>query len=113
MPIKNIVKKTNFTFGILGLRVLECGEVSKLQLETVRKIIAPFLKKKQKLIWRVFPCFYKTSKSFGSRMGSGKGACTILYIKVRPGQFLFEFTNVLPNLFLLKLIASKFNVKTV
>ena len=107
--------KTKLNKGFFGLKSLEAGEVSVKQIETVRKLLAPYCRKKIKLFWRIKPFFVKTAKAFGSRMGSGKGMASTAFVKVRKGQLLFEvnsFTIKIPIL-LLKKIHSKFAVKTI
>lgn len=115
LPIVTTSIKTTLYKGFFGLKALESGEVSQKQIETVRKLISPFVKKKLKFFLRIKPNFIKTAKPFGSRMGSGKGLSTITFSKVRRGQILFELSTKhfkVPNL-ILKKIHSKFGIKTV
>lgn len=114
LPIVKTSIKTKLIRGFFGLKAIESGEVSVKQIETIRKLLAPFCRKKIKLFWRVRPSFVKTAKAFGSRMGSGKGMISTSFVKVRKGQFLFElnsFINKVPTL-ILKKIHSKFAIKT-
>lgn len=115
LPIVNTCIKTTLSKGFFGLKALESGEISQKQIETVRKLISPFVKKKLKIFLRIKSNFIKTAKPFGSRMGSGKGLATTTYAKVRRGQILFELSTKnfkIPTL-MLKKIHSKFGIKTV
>lgn len=113
--IKNLKKKSILIFNSIGLKALEAGEVTQNQIKTVRKLLSPFVKKRVKFFWRISPNFTKTVKPFGSRMGSGKGIVSTLFCKIKPGQFLFEFSSFLnkPTLLILKKIHSKLNIKTI
>ena len=115
LPIKNLKNKSKLIFNVFGLKALETGEVTINQILIIRKLLAPFIRKRVKFVWRIFPRYYKTNKSFGSRMGSGKGAITTNFCKIRPGHILLEFSSLLykPPIVILKKIQSKLNVKSI
>ena len=123
MPYKKRVKLKQFRykrdsvlFGIYGLKALMPLEVTKKQVEALRRVISRKTLRKSRVWVRIEYDKMVTSKG-GTRMGKGKGNFVELRGHVYIGQVFFEFTNIKKDLleFLFKKIFKKiwFNVKIV
>ncbi len=84
-------------FGEYGLKVLQGGWISNVQIEAGRVCISRFMKRKGKLWIRIFPDKPITSKPAETRMGKGKGAPSGWVAPVKPGRILFEVGGVTEN----------------
>jgi hypothetical protein len=50
LPIKNLKNKSNLLLNVFGLKALEPGEITINQILTIRKLIAPFIRKRLKFV---------------------------------------------------------------
>ena len=93
------LKKFNFknnylNFGTYGLKVLNSGIITTTQIEAARQAIARKTGRKGKLWVKMNPDTPITSKSFGSRMGKGKGSIAHWGYKAKAGSVIFEICGV-------------------
>jgi large subunit ribosomal protein L16 len=88
-------------FGSVGLVALESSFLDSNQIESCRRVISRYTKRKGKLWIRVFPDYPFTAKPIGVRMGKGKGKVDIWVARVCKGKVLFEFDG-LPKAVVLK-----------
>jgi len=80
--------------GSLGLKSLECGKLSYMQIEACRKSIRRNIKKKGKVYIKVFTYFSVTKKPLATRMGKGKGTHKLWICPIRKGQIICEVGGV-------------------
>lgn len=85
---------SNLAFGNIGIKALQSGRISALQLEAVRKLILKKLKSKSKLWIRIFPFLAVTSKPTEVRMGKGKGSLAYWCCPIQAGRILFELKDI-------------------
>lgn len=83
-------KGSTLSFGEYGLKAKTGARVTARQMEAVRKAMSRILKKKGKIINRIFPDVVLTQKPAETRMGGGKGSPETWCALVRPGKILFE-----------------------
>lgn len=105
---------TKLAFGEFGLKSLERGWITSIQLEACRVVINRHMKRKGKLWMRVFPDKPVTKKPIETRMGKGKGAPELWVAVVKPGNILFEVGGVSSEIArdALRLAAVKLGVRT-
>lgn len=60
-------------YGNIALVANETGKVTNFQLESIRRFLRRFLKKKAQIFFRVFPNVPITKKPNDVRLGRGKG----------------------------------------
>lgn len=82
--LETIKKKSLF------LKAVESGRVSSKQLNSSFQIINKRIKKRGKILLRVFPQLPVSKKPVEVRMGKGKGAVNSWISKVQAGTVLFE-----------------------
>lgn len=88
-------KRASFVnFGDYGIQALDRGRITNRQIEACRVAINRYLQRKGKVWIRIFPDKPITKKPLEVRMGKGKGAVDHWVAQVRPGQILFELSNV-------------------
>jgi large subunit ribosomal protein L16 len=85
---------SELSFGVYGLKVMECGYITDRQIEASRVAMTRFIKRGGKIWVRVFPDKPITKKPQETRMGKGKGAPEEWVCVVRPGRILFEMEGV-------------------
>lgn len=85
---------STLSFGIYGLKALECGWMSNRQIEAARIAINRHLKRTGKLWITVFPDKPLTKKPAETRMGKGKGSPESWVAVIKPGRILFEIDGV-------------------
>lgn len=107
-------KKNKLHFGLYGLQATTFGKITARQIESVRRTLANFLRRKGKVWIRIFPDSPITEKPNEVRMGKGKGNVSYWVNKVKPGTILFEITgaNELLIKSALSLASTKLSVKT-
>lgn len=81
-------------FGQYAFKSLEIGQLTQKQIETSSKIIFKRIKKAGRVWIRIFPDQPVSSKSTGIRMGKGKGSVDTYVAAVKPGQIIFEISNI-------------------
>jgi len=87
-------KEDNLYFGDYGLMSKENGYIEEKQLESARKAIANYMKRKGKLWIRVITDRPITRKPAEVRMGQGKGDVDHYAAIIRKGAFIFELGGV-------------------
>lgn len=84
----------DISFGEVGLKATECGNISSRQIEAARIAISRKVKRGGKLWIRIFPDYPFTKKPAETRMGKGKGNPEMWISRVKPGRVLFEIAGV-------------------
>lgn len=82
------------SFGSIGLKAVEAGELTSRQLEAARRTMARAIKRGGKIWIRVFPHIPITRKAAEVPMGSGKGSVEFYVTRIHPGKILFEMGGV-------------------
>ena len=82
------------SFGIFGLKAMECGFISARQIESARRAMAHFTQRGGRIWIRIFPDKPITKHPAESRMGSGKGDVEGYVAVIKPGQLIFEMGAV-------------------
>ena len=81
-------------FGEYGLKALDHGWLTAIQLEAARVALTRHVKRGGKIWMRVFPDKAYSKKPAEVRMGKGKGAPEYYVAVVKPGRILFEMGGV-------------------
>ena len=84
----------DLAFGEFGLKALECGWLTAIQIEAARVALTRHVKRGGKIWLRVFPDKAFSKKPAETRMGKGKGAPEYYVAVVKPGRILFEMGGV-------------------
>lgn len=82
------------SFGNIGLKAVETGEITARQIESARRVMTRSIKKGGKIWIRVFPNKPITKKAAEVPMGSGKGSVEYYGFIAKPGRILFEMDGV-------------------
>ena len=82
------------SFGIFGLKAMECGFISARRIESARRAMAHFTQRGGRIWIRIFPDKPITKHPAESRMGSGKGDVEGFVAVIKPGQLIFEMGAV-------------------
>ncbi|MBI5754692.1 50S ribosomal protein L16 [Candidatus Peregrinibacteria bacterium] len=85
---------TRLTFGSVGLKAIETGEISARQIEAARKAMTHFIKRGGKIWIRVFPHKPVTQKAAEVPMGSGKGNIEKYVADIKAGTIIFEMDGM-------------------
>lgn len=67
------VNSNSLLVGTLGLKAIECGNLTSKHFESIKQSIKKVIKKSGRVIFFNFPHLPKTKKTVGMRMGKGKG----------------------------------------
>jgi large subunit ribosomal protein L16 len=81
---------SQLSWGSIGLRSLELGRISSLQLGVAVRFLFHYIPRGVQLIIRIFPDRPVTTTSVGTRIGKGKGNVSFWCTYVKKGQILFE-----------------------
>lgn len=81
-------------FGDYGLQATEPVWLTSRQIESARRAMTRYIKRRGKIWIRVFPDKPITQKAAETRMGKGKGAVEYWVAVIRPGRVLFEMSGV-------------------
>jgi large subunit ribosomal protein L16 len=81
-------------FGEYGLQSLEPAWITSRQIESARRAMVRYMKRRGKLWIRIFPDKSVTKRAAETRMGKGKGAVDHWVAVVKPGRVLFEISGV-------------------
>lgn len=81
-------------FGDYGIKAQSAKWITSRQIESARRVITHFIKRKGKIWIRIFPDKPITQKSAEVGMGKGKGAVDHYVAVVRSGMMLFEMSGV-------------------
>ena len=84
----------SLAFGEFGLKSLDRGWLTAIQIEAARVALARNVKRGGKIWIRVFPDKAFTKKPAETRMGKGKGAPEYYVSVIKPGSILFEMDGV-------------------
>lgn len=105
---------SSLSFGIFGLKTLECGWITARQLEASRRAMTRFIKRGGEIWIRIFPDKPVTAQPAETGMGGGKGSMDHFVAVVRPGNIIFEIAGVNEETArgAMTLAASKLPVKT-
>ncbi|RMD77012.1 50S ribosomal protein L16 [Candidatus Dojkabacteria bacterium] len=108
-------KGCSIVLGEYGLKAITGGWISSRQLESARKAINNYTKRKSKLWIKVFPHKPVTKKSDEQVRGGGKGPVDHYVAVVKPGVILFEISGVSDEVAIeaLERGAHKLGIKTV
>ncbi len=85
---------SELAFGNYGLKALECGWLTAIQLEAARVALTRHVKRGGKIWLRIFPDKAYSKKPAETRMGKGKGAPEYYVAVVKPGRVLFEMGGI-------------------
>ncbi len=102
-------------FGDFGLMALEPEWVSARQIESARRAMVRYMKRRGKVWIRIFPDKPITKRAAESRMGKGKGNVEFWAAVVKPGRIMFEIGGGIPEDVAkeaLRLASYKLSVKT-
>lgn len=87
---KNITKifssSSNKQFNCLKLKTVDFGKLTSNQLKALKQTITKIIKKRGRVVFKLFPQTPITKKPTEVRMGKGKGAFSHWVAKVRPGS---------------------------
>lgn len=84
----------DFTYGSFGLKSLCHYRLNSKQLESIRRILTKFVKKKGKVWFNVFPSVPVSKKPADVRMGKGKGSLEYWVCRIKPGRMIFELDGI-------------------
>lgn len=106
---------SDLSSGEYGLKSVDRGWVDSRQIESARKAINNFTKRKSKLWIKIFPHKPVTKKSDEQVRGGGKGPVSHYVAVVKPGLILFEISGVTEEMAkeALKRGGAKIGLKTV
>ena len=82
------------SFGEFGLQALEPIWLTSRQIESARRTMVRYIKRRGKVWIRVFPDKPFTKRAAETRMGNGKGGVEYWVAVVRPGRILFEMGGI-------------------
>ena len=85
---------SELAFGDYGLKSIDRGWLTAIQLEAARVALTRHVKRGGKIWMRVFPDKSYTKKPAETRMGKGKGAPEYYVVVVKPGRILFEMGGI-------------------
>ena len=105
---------SELSFGDFGLKALDRGWVTAIQLEAARVALTRHVKRGGKIWMRVFPDKAYSKKPAETRMGRGKGAPEYYVAVVKPGKILFEMGGIPETLAksAMRLCAHKIPIRT-
>lgn len=108
------LRNNRLIFGNCGIQALESFRLSSKLIETIKKTILRYSKKKTKIWIKIFPDRSLTLRSKDSRMGSGKGAVKNWIALIYPGVIFFELKSFKQKLMtkLLPVLSDKFPINT-
>ena len=82
------------SFGDFGLKAIDRGWLTAIQLEAARVALTRHVKRGGKIWTRVFPDKAYSKKPAETRMGKGKGAPEYYVVVIKPGRVLFEMGGI-------------------
>ena len=85
---------SQLAFGDYGLKSLDRGWLTAIQLEAARVALTRQVKRGGKIWTRVFPDKSYSKKPAETRMGKGKGAPEYYVCVIKPGRILFEMGGI-------------------
>ena len=91
MPMGAVTR--NNKYGNIVLVANESGKVTNFQLESLRRFLRRFLKKKAQIFFRIFPNTPITKKPNDVRLGRGKGSHKYWASFVQKGTIIVEIRS--------------------
>jgi large subunit ribosomal protein L16 len=88
------LKGSELILGDYGLKAIEPGWITNVQIEAARIALTRHIKRGGKVWVKIFPDKPVTAKPAETRMGSGKGSPEHWVAVVKPGRIIFEVTGV-------------------
>ncbi|HTL48137.1 MAG TPA: 50S ribosomal protein L16 [Verrucomicrobiae bacterium] len=85
---------SSLAFGEFGLKALDRGYLTAIQIEAARVALTRHVKRGGKIWLRCFPDKAYTKKPAEVRMGKGKGAPEYYVAVVKPGRIIFEMGGI-------------------
>src|SRR3989338_9783971 len=85
---------SELAFGDYGLKCLDRGWLTAIQIEAARVALTRQVKRGGKIWLRVFPDKAYSKKPAETRMGKGKGAPEYYVAVIKPGRILFEMGGI-------------------
>lgn len=79
-----------YKFGVLGIRAVESGQLTSIQLQAIYNCINKIIKKAGRVRLNIFPHNPITKKPIEVRMGKGKGNVSFWAITVKSGSLICE-----------------------
>ncbi len=90
----NATRGNQISFGDYGLKAIDRGLMTAIQLEAARVALTRHVKRGGKIWTRVFPDKAYSKKPAETRMGKGKGAPEYYVVVIKPGRVLFEMGGI-------------------
>lgn len=78
------------SFGTIGLKAMEGGEITSRQIEAARRTMTRSTKRGGKIWIKIFPHKAITKKAAEVPMGSGKGSLDHYVAEIKAGTVMFE-----------------------
>lgn len=88
------IRGSQLAFGDFGIKALDCGWLTSIQIEAARVALTRHVKRGGKIWLRVFPDKSYTKKPAETRMGKGKGSPEHYVAVIRPGRIIFEMGGI-------------------
>lgn len=85
---------SDLSFGDYGLKAIDRGYLSAIQIEAARVALSRHVKRSGKLWLRAFPDKPYTKRPPETRMGKGKGSPEFYVCVIKPGKMIFEISGV-------------------
>lgn len=85
---------SELSFGDYGLKAIDRGYLSAIQIEAARVALTRHVKRSGKLWLRAFPDKPYTKRPPETRMGKGKGSPEFYVCVIKPGKVIFEISGV-------------------
>ena len=85
---------SELSFGDFGLKAVDRGWLTAIQLEAARVALTRHVKRGGKIWTRVFPDKSYSKKPAETRMGKGKGAPEYYVVVIKPGRIIFEMGGI-------------------
>ncbi len=82
------------SFGDFGLKAIDRGYLTAIQIEAARVALSRHVKRSGKLWLRAFPDKPYTKRPPETRMGKGKGSPEYYVCVIKPGKVIFEISGV-------------------
>ena len=88
------VRGSKISFGEYGLKAIDRGWLTAIQIEAARVALTRHVKRGGKIWLRVFPDKSYSKKPAETRMGKGKGPPEYYVAVIKPGRVLFEMGGI-------------------
>ena len=85
---------SSLAFGDYGIKSLDRGWLTAIQLEAARVALTRHVKRGGKIWTRIFPDKAYSKKPAETRMGKGKGGPEYYVCVIKPGRILFEMGGI-------------------